>query len=71
MVGTTDLPSQRECLHLLTCVINHSRLGFRYILNQNLAISKREIKEKTLNLQVLGIGDGLTVRCVIVLYRII
>ncbi|KAF8184210.1 serine carboxypeptidase [Pholiota molesta] len=31
-----------------------------YFLNQNLAILERKIKGKKLNLQILGIGDGLT-----------
>ena len=34
---------------------------FRYFLTQNEAISKRQIAGIPLNLQVLGIGDGLTV----------
>lgn len=55
-----DLLSLRE-LQVVVEVSSPDRQISRYFLSQNAAIAAGKITGITLNLKVLGVGDGLTV----------
>ena len=70
MVVTTDQPSQRERFLEITTTSSSlvSKTFISYLLSQNAAIIAGKITGIFLNLQVLGVGNGLTVRKIYVMF---
>jgi len=61
MVVTTDRPLQHEFFLQLIITPSFNLYNYSYFLAKNAAIAAGQISGH-LNLQVLGIGDGLMVR---------